>query len=254
MDDEERIQSSPTPTPQKADFTANEGESSPLPSHTRHDSISRKRTNDDVYKPVETPKSSPRSARFHLTRSQPGSPTILGSQNTTTASGQKPSPSKMSGIPRTEFGKELSTSGRIHGSFAQEIKDYEKRLEQEFHDFERSLNDRDSTADLEPLDWNELEARYKKEIKPHLDTEQEIMTEFSARFQVGIHLYRFHLLSLTSEQQFMLYMQVSNEQETDRAIKRLRTRMALAQNSEQSLVKKQDHRGTLQLYVAETIY
>jgi len=220
MDDEEYHQSSPTPASQKIDFTANEGASSPLPSHTRHDSISRKRTNDDVYKPVETPKSSPRSARFHLTRSQPGSPTVIGFQNTTTASGQKSSPSKMSGLPRPEFGKELSSSGQLHGSFAQEIKDYEKRLEQEFQEFERSLNDRDSTADLDPLNWNELEARYKKEIKPHLDTEQEIMTEFSARFQVGTHLFCFQSLLLTCGQQFMLYIQVSNEQETDRAIKR----------------------------------
>lgn len=71
------------------------------------------------------------------------------------------------------------------------MQDYEKRLEQEFQEFERSLKDRDSTADLEPLDWNELEARYQKEIKPHLDTEQEIMTEFSARFQVGFACLSF---------------------------------------------------------------
>lgn len=185
MNNEEHHQSSPTPASQKTGCTANDAASSPLPSHTRHDSISRKRTNDDVYRPVETPKASPRSARFHLSRSQPGSPTVLGSQGTTTASGLKASPSTMARIPQPEFGRDHSVSGQSSVGFAQEIQDYEKRLEQEFQGFERSLKDRDPTAELEPLDWNELEARYQKEIKPHLDTEQEIMTEFSTRFQVG---------------------------------------------------------------------
>lgn len=35
---------------------------------------------------------------------------------------------------------------------------------------------------------------------------------------------------------------------------RLRTRMVLAQNSEQSLVKKQDHRELPQIHVGETVY
>ncbi len=61
---------------------------------------------------------------------------------------------------------------------------------------------------------------------------------------------------LTCLQQFMLYMQVSNDYEAERAIKRcvfalisvlslmfyrLRTRIALAQNSEASLAQKQTH-------------
>jgi hypothetical protein len=43
-------------------------------------------------------------------------------------------------------------------------------------------------------------------------------------------------------QQFMLYMQVSHEQETERATKRLKTRVALARHSEHTLAQKQDHR------------
>jgi hypothetical protein len=37
-------------------------------------------------------------------------------------------------------------------------------------------------------------------------------------------------------------MKITNEHEAERATKRLRTRMALAQRSEDKLVEKQDHR------------
>lgn len=39
----------------------------------------------------------------------------------------------------------------------------------------------------------------------------------------------------------MLYMQVCNEYEAERAVKRLRTRIAIAENAESSLAKKQAH-------------
>ena len=72
-------------------------------------------------------------------------------------------------------------------SFHQEIKDYQQQLELEFQTFERSLNERDTSAELESLDWHELEERYKKEIQPHIDAEQDIINEFGARFQVQVH-------------------------------------------------------------------
>ncbi|OAG40411.1 hypothetical protein AYO21_05311 [Fonsecaea monophora] len=116
--------------------------------------------------------------------------------------------------------------------FVKEIYDYQQQLELEFREFERAMNERDISIDLDAIDWNELEARYNREIQPCLAAEREIMEEFNAR-----------------SAQFSLYMQVSNEHESERAIKRLRTRIALAQNSEKLLAEKQAHRLLIVLWL-----
>lgn len=77
-----------------------------------------------------------------------------------------------------------SANEKPSSSFVQDIKDYQRELELEFQKFEQSLDERDTSADLEGLDWDDLEERYKKEIQPHVDSEQEIMNEFGSRFQV----------------------------------------------------------------------
>lgn len=69
-------------------------------------------------------------------------------------------------------------------SFTQEIEEHKRRLEAEFQEFERSLNGRDTTVDLDNMDWDDLEASYNNEVQPHVVAEQEIMTEFGARFEV----------------------------------------------------------------------
>jgi hypothetical protein len=65
------------------------------------------------------------------------------------------------------------------------IEQYQKGLEVDFQQFEQSLSRRDKAADLELLDWNELETRYNLEIQPKIVTEEAIMNEFQTRFQVG---------------------------------------------------------------------
>jgi hypothetical protein len=69
-----------------------------------------------------------------------------------------------------------------------EIHDYQQQLELEYQDFERSLNERDTTAGLETMNWEELEARYTAEISPCIAREREIMEEFNARFAVLLPL------------------------------------------------------------------
>ncbi|EXJ56982.1 hypothetical protein A1O7_07326 [Cladophialophora yegresii CBS 114405] len=119
---------------------------------------------------------------------------------------------------------EGSASVPHRNSFVKQIHDYQQQLELEYQQFERSLNERDTTADLDAMNWEDLETRYNDDIAPCIAREKEIMDEISARFA-----------------QFMLYMQVSNDHEAERAVKRLRTRIALAQNSEGQLAQKQAH-------------
>ncbi|KAK5056192.1 hypothetical protein LTR84_012745 [Exophiala bonariae] len=193
----------------------------------RHNSSARKRTNDEIYGPVQTPVKSPKTARFDKSNisggmsepaSQPSDGKLVSGQVVQTSLVEEERKPAQKAVPVS------SLSDKPSHSFVQDIKDYQQELELEFQTFERSLEERDPSTDLEDLDWNDLEERYKNEIQPHMDSEQEIMIEFGSRFQ-----------------QFMLYMQVCNDQESERAIKRLRTRIAVVQNSEQSLAQKQEH-------------
>ncbi|EXJ74290.1 uncharacterized protein A1O5_02586 [Cladophialophora psammophila CBS 110553] len=203
--------------------------SSPLPdrSRSRQGSVARKRTNEEIYQPDETPKTSPASARFQRSITLPVMPesreqdgrnnpfehrsSTLGSDNT-----------KIRPVA-TEIGAN-STPLSQRNSFVKEIQDYQQHLELQFQEFERALNERDTSVSLNAMDWDDLEARCDKEIQPCIAAEREIMDEFNTRFT-----------------QFLLYMQVSNNHEAERAVKRLRTRIALAQNSERSLAQKQAH-------------
>jgi hypothetical protein len=72
------------------------------------------------------------------------------------------------------------------GTFVSQIEDYQRELEEDFQKFERQLNDRDTSAELEQMDWTDLEGKYKKEIEPLLQQENAIMQEFGDLFNVGI--------------------------------------------------------------------
>ncbi|KIW92132.1 uncharacterized protein Z519_07116 [Cladophialophora bantiana CBS 173.52] len=203
--------------------------SSPLPdrSRSRQGSVARKRTNEEIYQPNETPKTSPASARFQRSVTLPVMPesleqhgrnipfehhsSSLGSDNTKV----RPASKKLGAS---------STPSSQRNSFVKEIHDYQQHLEFEFQEFERALNARDTSANLDAMDWDDLESRYDKEIQPYIAAERQIMDEFNTRFT-----------------QFSLYMQVSNDHEAERAVKRLRTRIALVQNSERLLAQKQAH-------------
>ncbi|KAK5022062.1 hypothetical protein LTS07_010478 [Exophiala sideris] len=237
---------SATPRPRSENADINMGtavHSSPLPlhiqTHTRTPSITRKRTNEQVYELVEQPKPSPTASRFQVSLAS----TITASNATSHQEegnvfdvdrdhGSHPSREVTRSIPANTISQRdadtrSTTTISPHTSnegFVRGIQEYQQRLEVDFQDFEHSLAERDKSADLSSIDWDELETRYNNEIQPKIDAEQEIMNEFNARFQ-----------------QFMLYMQVSNDHESERAVKRLRTRVALAQNAEVSLADKQAH-------------
>ncbi|KAK4944035.1 hypothetical protein LTR10_016556 [Elasticomyces elasticus] len=221
---------SATPRPRSENADINMGtavHSSPLPlhiqTHTRTPSITRKRTNEQVYELVEQPKPSPTASRFQ----EEGNVFDVDRDH-----GSHPSREVTRSIPANTISQRdadtrSTTTISPHTSnegFVRGIQEYQQRLEVDFQDFEHSLAERDKSADLSSIDWDELETRYNNEIQPKIDAEQEIMNEFNARFQ-----------------QFMLYMQVSNDHESERAVKRLRTRVALAQNAEVSLADKQAH-------------
>ncbi|KIW23311.1 uncharacterized protein PV07_11520 [Cladophialophora immunda] len=218
-----------TPPPEMNTDAATPIHSSPLPhrSRSRQGSVARKRTNEEIYQPVEAPKSSPTSTRFQRSVTLPAMPESQ-------AFHPGNNPDEHQGWPHASEKPLVQPTAREsdaapdplprRNSLVKEIHDYQQQLELEFQEFERALNERDTSVDLDPMDWDDLEARYKREVQPCIAAEREIMDEFNARFM-----------------QFALYMQVSNDHESDRAIKRLRTRIALAQNSEKLLAQKQAH-------------
>ncbi|KIW65528.1 hypothetical protein PV04_07782 [Phialophora macrospora] len=199
--------------------------SSPLPPRTnrpRQGSAGRKRTNEEAWQPSETPTASPTTTRFRRSLTllvMPESDVQGAQEHPTQAIGERPQKEQAA-----TANAENPTSLPPDNSFVTQIHNYQQQLELEYQQFERSLNERDPAADLDAMNWEDLETRYTDEITPFIAREKEIMDEINARFA-----------------QLMLYLQVSNEHEAERAVKRLRTRIALAQNSEGQLAQKQAH-------------
>ena len=165
-----------TPPPDSADTAV---DSSPLP-----ETLSRKRTNDESWRAAQTPQTSPRTARFNLRRSV--TLAVMPEHD-----GQPPrdNPFQSSGdVSQTQPALvEDNTSGPLlqsGNSFVTEINDYQQQLELEYQNFERSLNERDTSASLETMNWEELEKRYTEEISPCIEREKIILEEFNARFAV----------------------------------------------------------------------
>jgi len=212
--------------------------SPPLPSRPRHvqtPSIGRKRNNEEVYEPPQSPLRSPKTPKFPKDTGISISQHVEGHQNRDNPfqTGGNLDHDQLRGIAQTTtedhsqrepIAQNPTNTPTEANRLVGRIEQYQKGLEEEFQEFEQSLSERDKAADLESLDWNELEKRYNDEIQPKIATEEAIMNEFQTRFQ-----------------QFLLYMQVSNEHEAERAVKRLRTRIAIAQNAESSLATKQAH-------------
>lgn len=200
MDSENEIVASPitherrqTPTPAREFDTETAIDSSPLPSLSRHGhspSIARKRPNQEIYGPVEHPKSSPTGSRFQRSVTEMPGQDVLQARNnpferhgfppTSQIEQHQPFVTDTTALNSNSTGAPLSATN----AFVKEIHDYQQSLELEFQEFEQRLNERDTAADLETMDWADLETRYGKEIQPHIIAEQEVMNEFSARFQV----------------------------------------------------------------------
>ncbi|RMZ76152.1 hypothetical protein DV738_g5126, partial [Chaetothyriales sp. CBS 135597] len=137
-------------------------------------------------------------------------PRRMSTLEPTTAAAEAALPTPIPQEPCEETNKPVSTPARVpqesgrEKGFLAEIQDYQQHLEAEYKQFELSLAQRDRTEPLQDMDWDELEMQYRQE-------------------------------------QFLLWMQVSREKESERAIKRLKTRVAFVQNSERQLLQKQDH-------------
>ncbi|KAL9020618.1 MAG: hypothetical protein Q9185_002204 [Variospora sp. 1 TL-2023] len=82
----------------------------------------------------------------------------------------------------------------------------------------------DPKEPLEPYGWDDLEARFLKKMEECQVSEGEIEKEFREWIEV-----------------FQAWASTTREHEEERAHKRLRTRMAWVQNSEQSLEEKRLH-------------
>ena len=157
----------------------------------------RKRTNEEVYQRAQRPttsttplKSPPRnslqgralSGPFHartISFEKAGFSALRHVENAETASPVKPQPAN----PRMMNDHEEEAPTKT--GFTDDIRLYQQRLEDEFKAYETSLKDRDRSDTIDPQDWDALEDHYKQEIDPLIAQEQEIMQEFSARFQVN---------------------------------------------------------------------
>ena len=88
-------------------------------------------------------------------------------------------------------------------TFDRQIHLIKLRLHEEHKDFDNELRERDQSQALEALDWAELEKRYHEAIEPIARAESELYQRFIQLFQ-----------------HFQLWLQVSSEQESERAFKR----------------------------------
>ena len=173
-------------TPAPADVSISP-DSSPLPPRSRQGSIGRKRTNEESWGPVESPKISPQAPtplrRSVTIAAMPEPEGQLAGNHPFHATGDPPR--SQEAVAGNGANGPTPPSDR---SFVKDIREYQQQLELEYQDFERSLNERDRSANLEAMDWEELEAHYSDEISPCIAREKEIMEEFNARFAVCILL------------------------------------------------------------------
>jgi hypothetical protein len=70
-------------------------------------------------------------------------------------------------------------------TFAQQVQAYQDELNKEFEAFERALEGREKSAELDELDWDELEQRYVQEINSLLSQEDMIRRDLGERLQVS---------------------------------------------------------------------
>jgi hypothetical protein len=70
-------------------------------------------------------------------------------------------------------------------TFAQEVQAYQDELNEEFRAFESALDSRDKSAELDDLDWDELEQRYVQDINPLVSQEDMIRRDLGERLQVS---------------------------------------------------------------------
>ncbi|KAK5957459.1 hypothetical protein OHC33_001834 [Knufia fluminis] len=155
---------------------------------------------------------------------------------------QPPTSAQSLGIPREDDGsQEENVDGRTTDmannqtsgpnstpkglAFGDAVKQFQEKLDREFVAFEQQLQEQDPQDVVNGIEsWDVLENDYHKEVGNVIAQEKDIMDGFDARFK-----------------QFLLWMQVSNERETSRALKRIKTQSAFVQNSETSLARQEQH-------------
>jgi hypothetical protein len=174
-----------TPPPEPAHHQLNSQNSPVFPKRNRSNSAARKRNNEEAYEPADTPQESPRHSK-HLRRAS----TMT---TVTEAETQRDRTNPFSPVKANDQGKAVPSDVKSDahqapatGTFVSQVEDYQRELEEDFQKFERQLNDRDTSAELEQIDWTDLEADYNKDIEPLLQQENAIMQEFGDRFNVGI--------------------------------------------------------------------
>ena len=167
------------------------------PAATSSPRTSRKRTNDEVYKPSQAAHSSPPhmsdafkrpSTAPEQTGQQAMATQLAFSKHGFGALRQQQPVHPFDSVGSTSKmlrpGASINTTVEDSATFQTSMKEYQDKLDKEYKDFEQTLNERDRNAELEDIDWDELEARYHTAMDPKIASEQHIMHEYSALFQV----------------------------------------------------------------------
>lgn len=205
---ERSVPASPRPGGEQTDVDAITAiNSSPLPTRSRHAqtlSITRKRTNDEVYEPVQSPIRSPTATKASTRHNKVESMIKLeyrndepdqdrlnntGNLHRDEEPGSKAKAVSVQDADYSQGGAQETTCHALEEGLVRRIERYQQELQVEFDQFQQSLSERDKTAELEFLDWEELESRYQNEIQPTMAAEQDIMDEFQARFQASEPLH-----------------------------------------------------------------
>ncbi len=152
---------------------------------------SRKRTNDEVYRPSQAAHSSPPRLSDGLKRPNtapeqsiqrmPARQSMFATHGFSAFDSSNSATSTLK--PESSRGS-ITTAVKKPNAFQVSIKEYQDNLDKECRLFERKLNERDGNAELEDIDWDELEGRCHAAMDPKITAEQDVMRECSALFQV----------------------------------------------------------------------
>lgn len=77
-----------------------------------------------------------------------------------------------------------ATNAPSSTTFSEQIEQHRARLDTDFTNYVKDVEQEGHQRQLDRLDWNDLQERYESEMLAKIAAEQQIMDEFATRFQV----------------------------------------------------------------------
>lgn len=165
----------------------------------------RKRTNEEIYEKVQRPfvsttplKSPPRnpvSARamsepFHERGTSFDKVGFSALRDVTKANQETSARTRSNDEPDSEMaGEETPEQEADAETFTDQINSYKQELQRDFAEYEKALACKSQTDTEEPLDWGDLETRYRRDMQPLTAEEEKVTAEFEVRLQVRNYVH-----------------------------------------------------------------